>query len=56
MYSLSPDEMLLIARIFAYVMGDSSVKLTELDKDATKCLIKNGGSAGGIGFRNCENS
>ena len=40
MYNLSMDESLLIAKIFASVMGDSSVKLTELDKDAAKNLIK----------------
>ena len=40
MYDMSMDDILLIAKIFAYVMGDTSVTLTNLDKDAAKSLIK----------------
>ena len=40
MYNMSVDDALLIAKIIAYAMGDSSVTLTELDKNATKALVK----------------
>jgi hypothetical protein len=37
---MSTEELLLVAKIFAYVMGNTSVTLTECDKEATKQLIK----------------
>lgn len=40
MYNMSMDDILLIAKIFAYVMGDTSITLTNLDKNAAKLLIK----------------
>ena len=40
MYNMSTDELLLVAKIFAYVIGNPSVTLTQLDKDAAKTLIK----------------
>ena len=40
MYNMSADEILIMAKVFAYVMGDSSVTLTDIDKASAKYLIK----------------
>ena len=34
MYGMTFDEMMLCAKIFAFAMGDRSVSMTQLDKDA----------------------
>ena len=40
MYNLTVDEAILVAKIFACLMGDGSVVLTDLDRDAAKSLLK----------------
>ncbi len=40
MYNLAITDILLITKIFACVMGDKSITLTELDMEAAKMLIK----------------
>ena len=40
MYNMSTDELLLVAKVFAHVVGNPAVTLTDLDKDAAKVLIK----------------
>lgn len=40
MYTMSISDTLLVAKVFAYVMGDNSITLTDADKDAAKSLIK----------------
>ncbi len=40
MYNMSVDELLLVAKIIAYVTGNTTVSLSDCDKDAAKLLIK----------------
>ena len=40
MYGMTIDEMMLCAKIFAYAMGDRSVSVTQLDKDAAYGMLK----------------
>ncbi len=40
MYDMSADELLLVAKIFAHVMGNPTVAISDLDKESAKVLIK----------------
>ncbi len=40
MYGMTFDEMMLCAKIFAFAMGDRSVSMTQLDKDAACAMLK----------------
>lgn len=40
MYELSLEDMLLVAKIIAFVNGDKSIALTDIDKDMAFRLMK----------------
>lgn len=40
MYELSLEDMLLVAKIIAFVNGDKSIVLTDIDKDMAFRLMK----------------
>ena len=39
MYNISMEEMMLFAKIFAYAMGDKSISLNQIDKDAAFSVL-----------------
>lgn len=40
MYNMTLEEMMLFAKICAYVMGDESITLDQLDRDAAIIMLK----------------